>query len=545
VIRIEPGQRDPMITRSIEALGADPTLYQRAASLVFVTTTTDGAPAVNLMSAPTMGQHLSRFVTWERRTQGDDPQWVPADPPDPVVQAVLAAREWSGVRPLRGIIEAPTLRPDGSVLDRPGYDHETGYLYRPAIDFPRLDPAPTQEDARAAYAALEDVFADFPFTSAEDRAVAVSLALTLIARPALGCVPIFTFDAASVGTGKTLAAQASFALASGREADTSVYPTERGATNEEEVRKTLDAAARTGDIALFFDNVKAGIPFGTSAIEKAATAGSHKGRILGGTELFTTQWRTVIIATGNNLSVSPEMPRRTLRARMVSKFEKPSDRPLSDYQHPDRVGRLIEWIASNRPRLVMAALTLLRAFVLAGRPRIAARLPSFDGWSDLIASAIVWAGGPDPTACLVMESEIEQPEDNALRVILRDLPRLDEQARGITTRSILDRLYPEERMRGPVPPDGFEPLREAIEALAPPPRTGGRPDSNALGKAFAAVLEKNAGGRRLVHPRRADGEDKGARGSAALWVVEVVQKAAPPPVPSPASLPEGSEGSEG
>lgn len=51
----------------------------------------------------------------------------------------------------------------------------------------------------------------------------------------------------------------------------------------------------------------------------------------------------------------------------------------------------------NRERLVVAALTVLRAFVVAKRP--AHKWPpkgSFDAWSDLVRGAIAHAGGADP-----------------------------------------------------------------------------------------------------------------------------------------------------
>jgi putative DNA primase/helicase len=56
----------------------------------------------------------------------------------------------------------------------------------------------------------------------------------------------------------------------------------------------------------------------------------------------------------------------------------------------------LAWIASERPRLVAACLTLLRAYHIAGRP--AHPHPpkgSFEAWDALIRGALIWAGVGD------------------------------------------------------------------------------------------------------------------------------------------------------
>ena len=54
----------------------------------------------------------------------------------------------------------------------------------------------------------------------------------------------------------------------------------------------------------------------------------------------------------------------------------------------------------NIERLIDAALTLLRAYVVAGRPAVAVgNRGGFEEWIALIASAIRWAGGADVLAC--------------------------------------------------------------------------------------------------------------------------------------------------
>ena len=57
----------------------------------------------------------------------------------------------------------------------------------------------------------------------------------------------------------------------------------------------------------------------------------------------------------------------------------------------------MSYIGEGRPRLYAAALTILRAYMLAGRPAHGKpRLGSFEAWDDLVRGAVVWVLGVDP-----------------------------------------------------------------------------------------------------------------------------------------------------
>ena len=58
---------------------------------------------------------------------------------------------------------------------------------------------------------------------------------------------------------------------------------------------------------------------------------------------------------------------------------------------------LIPWIHQERPRLTVAALTIVKAYFEAGCPAQGiTAMGSFEQWSDLIRQAVVWAGEADP-----------------------------------------------------------------------------------------------------------------------------------------------------
>ena len=65
--------------------------------------------------------------------------WIKAKPPADVAELILdRAGHWS-FPPIRGVLMAPSLRPDGSLLSQPGYDPET-QLY--LIDPPAMPGIP-------------------------------------------------------------------------------------------------------------------------------------------------------------------------------------------------------------------------------------------------------------------------------------------------------------------------------------------------------------------------------------------------------------------
>ena len=66
------------------------------------------------------------------------------------------------------------------------------------------------------------------------------------------------------------------------------------------------------------------------------------------------------------------------------------DRPWnrSGFKHPD----IMHWVTDNRAKLVRAILTLIRAWMAAGRPYHATRLGSFDAWSMTVGGILDVAG---------------------------------------------------------------------------------------------------------------------------------------------------------
>ncbi|HEV2752935.1 MAG TPA: hypothetical protein VGV36_03755, partial [Solirubrobacteraceae bacterium] len=125
-------------------------------------------------------------------------------PPLKVVRDLLALGAWP-FPALRGLIEAPALRPDGTIIDRLGYDAPTGLLYAPppGAAAVRVATTPTHAQRRAARELLEEALEGFPFADNASRAGALALLLTPVVRPAInGQVPLALVDAPKGGNGE-------------------------------------------------------------------------------------------------------------------------------------------------------------------------------------------------------------------------------------------------------------------------------------------------------------------------------------------------------
>lgn len=278
------------------------------------------------------------------------------------------------------------------------------------------------------------------------------------------------FDASTRGSGKTLQSDVVSLIATGRTTAKMNYP-----SDDAELEKVLGVYALRGTAIVNFDNITR--QFGGGPLDRCLTAeDTVELRILGKSEIPTLRWRSVIVATGNNITLTGDTARRVLISRLESDLENPEDR--AEFMHPDLLG----WVRTERTRLVAATLTLLRAFFVAGCPQGGVKpWGSFSPWAQFVPAAVVFAGGADPMLTRPSIEGREEPEKLALAVILRDLPRLDAQKTGLTAKTMLQVLYPIERVRGQhVAPDGYDDLREAIELLVRT-RPGSMPDASRLG----------------------------------------------------------------
>ena len=418
---------DRVVDEAVNALRNDPHIYTRAFHLVRIVSDAklprgilrpEGLPQIAPVRHATLREQLAAAACWQHI--GAKGETVLCHPPSWAVQAAHARAHWPELRPLEGLVHTPILRPDGTVLEQPGYDKTTALFYSPSREYPPVSANPTREDAQNAVAELLDVVSDFPFASDPHRSAWLAATLTPLARYAyFGSTPLTLIDSNTPGTGKGLLASCIFEIGVGRDV------AEMSLANEEEMRKRVTAVALAGITCVLLDNVTR---LASNVIQAAVTASSWSDRILGVSEMspqlpINISW----YATGNNVVLDRDSARRILYVRLNTLLEDPSTR--SDLSHP----HLVDWLASNAPRLTVQALTILRAFHLAGRPGSDSLIPwgSFEKWSALIRGAIVWLGLPDPAITRV-ELQADSIEDDELHQLITGWGEIDPGGSGMT-----------------------------------------------------------------------------------------------------------------
>jgi hypothetical protein len=159
--------------------------------------------------------------------------------------------------------------------------------------------------------------------------------------------------------------------------------------------------------AVLLDNINGAL--GGATLAAAITATDFEGRLLGQNVSARAPLRTVWLTTGNNITFKGDLGRRMVPIDLDARLEHPEDR--TGFRHSD----LLEWVRKNRAELLVAALTILRAFHVAGRPAHGGpRKGSFEDWDDLVRSGCIWAGIGDP---LVGTERIRREDDSDIATL--------------------------------------------------------------------------------------------------------------------------------
>ncbi len=409
VIRVHAGQRHLAADAGLVALShAGVPFYQRDRTMVRAAPskakTSDGliveVPSLLAVSLPMLARALGQSAEWEKVLKDGTPARI--DPPREVVEQIAAMVGSWPFPPVAGVIGTPTMRPDGSLLLTPGYDEATGLVLVAPPAMPDIPDEPTYAQAKAALERLNGLLVEFPFASDASRAVALSMLLTPVLRGALGAaVPMHVVAAPQPGSGKSYLQDVASVLATGeRCAVITIAP------DPNETEKRLVGAALAGFPIIALDNCNGVLtgdflaqvterpllqlrPLGTSGVQRIAN-------------VFT------VFANGNNIAVAADLARRTALCTLDANEEAPETREFNY----DPVAMILE----DRGRYLADVLTIARAYHCAGYPDRLVRVPSFERWSDLVRSALVWLGRADPVdnAAIVKAEDPERSKRSAI-----------------------------------------------------------------------------------------------------------------------------------
>jgi hypothetical protein len=338
-----------------------------------------GKPMVVAFSEAALRGRLSRVGNFFKRSgQGRSPVL----PPAAVAKDILALGTW-GFPGLAGVVEVPVLRPDGTILDKKGYDPRTRLVFWPGADLtvPPIPESPTTADVQAAVAVIDDIIGDFPFDSPASKANAVGALLTPIVRPAIrGPVPLALLDAPQQGSGKSLLSSVIALTATGRPNAMIAAP-----DSDDEWRKSITAILRSGATVITLDNIEGQLK--APSLANALTAEVWKSRILGRSEDIELPQLATWLATGNNIRLGGDLQRRCYQIRLDAQSGTPW--MGRQFKHTDLKG----WVGDNRGAIIAALLTLARAWFAAGRPKGAGPvLGSYEAWSSIVGGILENAG---------------------------------------------------------------------------------------------------------------------------------------------------------
>jgi hypothetical protein len=487
------------------ALKLEADLYKRGGMLVQIVETDvvdeagamirrpAGSLVVRAVAPANLRERLTRCARWQKwNGAGDNARVMPAHPPPWAVNAIHGRGDWPGVRRLDAVVTHPVLLPDGSILATPGYD-PTSRLYAslPTWLTLKIPERPGKADVTAALATLADVLRDFPFLNASYRSAWLAGLLTPLAFFAFeGPSPLFLIDSNVRGVGKGLLADVIALIVSGQR-----FPTMSYTNDKEELRKQITSLAVEGATSVLLDNLAG--PVGNDVFDRALTSDRWKDRLLGGNRVYDGPLDLVWYATGNNVQLHADTARRVCHICLETEDERPETKTGFKFTN------LREHVRQNRGSLLSAALTILRAWIVAGKPKHG--LPnwgSFEEWSSLVREVIVFAGLSDPGETRQALQSSADREAAAMTAILQGMLQFDETRRGLTAADVISKL----KNLSDDAPDWQTETRSAVEELC------GRIDGHLLAYKLRHFKRRTfAGGLRL--------DDAGQSRGSNRWVV--------------------------
>jgi hypothetical protein len=523
---------------AVKALAGETDLYQRGGILVHIGTTDDedahaavrrpsGVPVVRPLAPSLLRERLTRCARWVKlrpATEDRDEEERDAHPPEWSVSAVYSRTHWSGVRHLETVVNHPVVLPDGSLLAANGYDRASRLLVNLPPDLRLSVPdRPGRHAARSAVAAIDEVLSDFPFEKPEHRAAWFAGLLTPLAWFAFsGPAPMLLIDANTRGAGKGLLSDVIALTLTGRR-----FPVMSYTSDKEELRKKITSLAMEGERLVLLDNLAGAV--GNDVLDTALTAETWKDRVLGVNKVFDGPLHVAWYATGNNVQLAADTARRCSHCRLETMEERPELR--TDVRHADLRGHVRE----HRGELLSAAVTILRAWFAAGKPRHGL-VPwgSFEPWSSVVREAVVFAGLPDPGETRLALQTAADRDANAMLALIASMERMDVEKRGVTAAEIVEaaRKYDQTAEQWVVE------MRSAVEELA------GRLDGRTLAYKLRHFARRNFGGKMI------DRATVCGQGGIVRWVVRSAARlpaaagTSPPSPPSPPQ-PSGGDGGDG
>ena len=405
-IRLVQGEIHHIVECAEKELAATGRYFQRGGTISTVKhdpitheTTIKTLPKNALVSA------LSSVAVWEK-FDGRAGGRIKCDPPERICMAVDGAEDYQHLPALNGIAHQPYLRNDGSLATVSGYDAATGMYGAFKSENFSVPEHPTEAQARDALRKLQALVEEFPFKNEYDRSAAICGMLTATIRPSLPLAPMFHVKAPQISSGKSYLCRIVGGFASDQTGTPTTFP-----QDDEECRKVLLAEFMRGASVIEFDNLTGDL-IAHKSLCAALTSEYMTGRILGVSKTVSVSTRALFLSSGNNVGPVRDMARRCITINLDPVCEIPAART---FKNPDLLGMLYQ----QRREYVSYALTIIRAWIVAGRPKTECRtVASYGAWSDFCRQPLLWLGLPDPVQSL-FNTIMDDPDRELLGRILK------------------------------------------------------------------------------------------------------------------------------
>jgi hypothetical protein len=304
-------------------------------------------------------------------------------PPFPALAAALAGKTWPSMKPFRGIVGAPVLRPDGTLLQEHGYDDATGLYLASKIPLDPVPEVPTAAQVEAARSFLLDEFLEgFPWVEDADRANYVGVLATPILRRYLRTlIPFVVYTATMPGSGKTILTSGPGMLY-GQRVLTWTH-------SDEELRKSITSVLADPAGTVIFDNLAEGTTIDSPVLARLITDRTWADRLLGKNTTASYANDRLWAATGNNLLLGGDMATRTVLVRLDPKMPRPEER--TGFAIPN----LDDWILrpANQRLVLWHLLVLVIDWTRHGAPREQGiTMRQFTPWAEAVGGFLLHHG---------------------------------------------------------------------------------------------------------------------------------------------------------
>lgn len=364
--------------------------------------------------------------------------------PDLAAQILAADQCVDQLRELKAVslVRLPTWQGQGEErtveLARPGYDATTGCFTVDGV------PYPDDLEVKEGFGFLLRTLQEFPFDPEGEPNVAKrrSFAAQFAAMLGIYCHALFpegtarpfvVYNANQPGSGKSLLMRIAVSPVHGP-------PPEAGKSETEaEFEKTLDAAALARSPFLLLDDCKS---IHSQALNRFVTSPVHQCRLMHSQRNAQVPKVTQVFATGNGLTVSGDLDRRSL---VIDLFE-PGEARSRSFEHEITTG----WLFAPETRaLFLAAMwSLVRTWRDEGMPTLTEhRRGSFETWSGTIGGIVTACRMSNPFA----PRKAATGGDESTRSLVHVLSLIvgeskDEEPPVLSTSDILGRAEDEEQI---------------------------------------------------------------------------------------------------